>query len=337
LASSMLEECFAGQPVRDLMDLFSSGITALDGVERGKPDTLAEITPRVMAKIEDISLHGASYGISTGFVDLDRRLSGLAKQDLIIIAARPGMGKTVLAVDVALNVAKQNKNVLIFSLEMSKEQLCTRMLSSKAQVSGDAIRSGYLNDATFPKMYRAKGMLDGLPVTIIDNPGLSITEIRSYAKMQHMKRPVDLVVVDYMQLSNAAVGKGGNREREISMISSGLKGLAKELDIPVIGLSQLNRGLEARSDKRPMLSDLRESGAIEQDADVVLFIYRDEVYNPGPDNPLAGLAEIIVAKQRNGPTGKVKLAFQGEFSSFQSYTQEEHYEANYDLQANGRD
>lgn len=322
LASSMLESCYAGEPVRYVMDQFSAGFTALSGADRGKAESLAEITPRVMEHIENISLNGASYGLPTGFTDLDRRLSGMAKQDLIVIAARPAMGKTVLAVDIALNVAKQNKNVLMFSLEMSKEQICTRMLSNKAKVSGDAIRNGYLNDESFPRMRHAKGLLDALSVHIIDNPGLSITEIRSLSKLQHMKRPLDLIVVDYMQLSNAATGKSGNREREISMISGGLKGIAKELDIPVIALSQLNRGVDARTEKRPMLSDLRESGSIEQDADVVMFIYRDEVYNQSPDNPLRGIAEIITAKQRNGSTGKNKLIFQGEFSSFQNYTEE---------------
>lgn len=316
------DACYRGDSSKLILEKLSDGLLNLVGKDRGKPETLAQITPRVMTRIENTSLYGKPYGLPTGFTDIDRRLSGLSKKDLIIIAARPAMGKTVFAVDIALNVAGQGVPVLMFSLEMSKEQIVTRAISRCSNVSGGSIREGSLNEMTWPRVNTARKFLDALPMTIIDDPGLSINEIRSYAKTQHMRNRLGLIVVDYMQLSKA---KAQSREREVSEISAGLKGIAKELDLPVIALSQLNRSLEARSDKRPTLADLRESGSIEQDADVVLMIYRDEVYNPAPGNPRKGIAEIITAKQRNGPTGRDELCFQGEFSRFLDYQRE--YEA----------
>jgi replicative DNA helicase len=313
LAHDMAEQCYQGMPTRQVLDSFSTGFIGLSGADKGKPETLAEITPRVMEQIEDVAFNGKSFGIPTGFIDLDRRLSGLSRKDLIVIAARPSMGKTVLGVDIALNVAAQGKRVLVFSLEMGKGQIVARALSNKSSVNGDSIRNGSLNDATWPRLKTARLYLDSLQLTIVDDPALSITEMRSIAKVQHLKNKLDLVLVDYMQLGRA---QAQNREREISEISSGLKGMAKDLDIPVIALSQLNRSLESRDDKRPRLSDLRESGSIEQDADVVMFIYRDEVYRPEPDNPNKGIAEIITSKHRNGQIGTDKLLFQGEFSRF---------------------
>lgn len=316
LAASVQEACFRGDSIKGILDDFSTGFISIAGKDKGHPETLAQITPRTVEGLKKASLSGVPFGISTGFIDLDRRLAGLAKKDLVVIAARPSMGKTVLGVDIGINVAAQGKHVLMFSLEMSKEQIVTRILSNKASVSGDTLRHGGLNDYSLPKIDHAARLISSLPVTIIDDPGLSISEIRAMAKTQHIQNKLGMVLVDYMQLSNA---KAQSREREISEISSGLKGMAKELDLPVVALSQLNRSLEGRTDKRPMLSDLRESGSIEQDSDVVMFIYRDEVYNKDANNPNKGIAEIITAKQRNGPTGIDRLLFQGEFSRFVNY------------------
>jgi replicative DNA helicase len=320
LATKTLDACYRGDKVEFIVEDLSTGVMNLAGKDKGKPETLADITPRAMERIERVSLYGQQFGLSTGFIDIDRRLAGLSNGDLIIIAARPSMGKTVFGVDIALNIAAQKVPVLMFSLEMSKEQIATRALSNKSTISGDTIRHGGLNENTWPKLQVARAYLDSLPMTIVDNPGLSITEIRSISKSQHLKSGLGLILVDYMQLARA---QAQSREREISEISSGLKGIAKEFGIPVIALSQLNRSLESRDDKRPRLSDLRESGSIEQDADVVMFIYRDEVYDRSPDNPRRGIAEIITAKQRNGPTGKDELIFQGEFSRFQNFKREQ--------------
>jgi replicative DNA helicase len=320
LASKTLDACYRGDKIEFIVEDLSSGVMNLVGKDKGKPETLAEILPRTVERIERVSLHGQQFGLSTGLPDLDRKLAGLSNGDLIIIAARPAMGKTVFGVDIALNVAAQQVPVLMFSLEMSKEQIATRILSSKSTISGDTMRHGGLNDSTWPRLQVARAYLESLPLTIVDNPGLSITEIRSIAKNQHIKGGLGMILVDYMQLARA---QAQSREREISEISSGLKGLAKEFGIPVVALSQLNRSLESREDKKPRLADLRESGSIEQDADVVMFIYRDEVYDKSPDNPRKGMAEIIIAKQRNGPTGKVDMVFQGEFSRFQSFQREQ--------------
>lgn len=319
LAGKIAEACYRGDDMRGVLDDFSTGFLKLAGKDRGRPETLAEIMPRVMEQVEEIAFNGRSFGIPTGFIDLDRRLSGMARGDLIVIAARPSMGKTVLGVDIALNVAEAGGRVLVVSLEMSKDQIAMRMLSNRSSIDGYSIKAGNLNDYSWPKVKQARATLDRFDLTIIDDSALSITEIRGMAKSQHMQKPLDLVVVDYMQLSTA---QAQSREREISEISSGMKAMAKDLNIPVIALSQLNRSLESRDDKRPRLSDLRESGSIEQDADVVIFIYRDEVYRKELDNPNRGIAEIITAKFRNGQTGIDKLLFQGEFSRFQNYTTE---------------
>lgn len=315
-ARYLIERLSNGESFKDVAGHHLSALSRLASTGRAKPQTMAEITPAVMEQLREICENGKPLGISTGFSDIDRRLSGMARKDLLIVAARPSMGKTVFGMQIAMAVAKQGLKVMFFSMEMGNEQLVTRSLSSRSGVSGDVLRKGYLNDSTWPKVEAAERELAALPMVLVDAPALSISELQAIARAEHAKGELGLIVADYLQLSRADVGKSGNREREISIISSGLKGMAKELNIPVVALSQLNRSLENRTDKRPQLSDLRESGAIEQDADVVMFIYRDEVYNKGDDNPNKGIAEIITAKQRNGPTGTDKLLFQGEFSRF---------------------
>ena len=253
-------------------------------------------------------------GVPSGFSDLDRLTSGLQRSDLIIIAGRPSMGKTAFALNVVEHAAiDAHKVCAVFSLEMSKEQLVQRMLCSRAEIDASRLRGGFLAENDWPKLTRAAGLLSEAPIFIDDSPALSVLEIRAKARRLQREHHLDLLVVDYLQLMRG-VGKVESREREISEISRSLKALAKELNIPVVALSQLNRGVESRTDKRPQLSDLRESGSIEQDADVVAFIYRDEMYNP--ESPDMGKAEVIVGKQRNGPTGRVMLAFRNHCTRF---------------------
>ncbi|MFH1830743.1 MAG: replicative DNA helicase [Pseudomonadota bacterium] len=253
-------------------------------------------------------------GLPTGYKDLDRITCGFQRSDLIVIAGRPSMGKTALALNIAEFVAVEaGHKVAIFSLEMSKEQLVQRMLCSRAEVDASKLRGGFLSEGDWPRLTRAAGLLSEAPIFIDDSPALNALEIRAKARRLLREHGLDLVVVDYLQLMRG-IGRAESREREISEISRSLKALAKELNVPVVALSQLNRGVEARQDKRPQLADLRESGAIEQDADVITFIYRDEMYNK--ESPDAGKAEVIVGKQRNGPTGKVVLAFRGSLTRF---------------------
>lgn len=259
-------------------------------------------------------------GVPTGFVDLDSKLTGLQPSDLIILAARPSMGKTALAVNMVVNAAlKSTVPAVIFSLEMSSRQLAMRMLCTHARVSMGELKTGQLTEADWAKLIKAVGALSESRIYVDETPALTIMDLRARCRRLKRERGLGLVAVDYLQLmrsSELAARRG--REQEISEISRGLKALAKELDVPVIGVSQLNRGVESRTDKRPLMSDLRESGAIEQDADVVMFLYRDEYYNKETDKP--GLAEVIIAKQRNGPTGTVELKFTGRYTRFDNFS-----------------
>lgn len=256
-------------------------------------------------------------GAPTGFTDLDRMLSGLQPSDLIIVAGRPSMGKTSLALSFVLNAATSaGVPGAFFSLEMSKEQVVQRLLCSQARVDAGRLRGGFLSDSDWPKLTRAAGVLSEAPIYIDDTPSLSVLEVRAKARRLQKEKGLGMVLVDYLQLMRG-IGKIESREREISEISRSLKALAKELNVPVVALSQLNRAVENRQDRRPLMADLRESGAIEQDADVILFVYRDEMYNR--ESPDKGLAEIIVGKQRNGPTGFVKLAFLNDYTRFENY------------------
>ena len=260
-------------------------------------------------------------GVPTGFNDLDNLTAGLQPSDLIVVAGRPSMGKTAFSLNVAANAALQaGIGVAVFSLEMAKEQLGLRMLCSEARVDHSKVRSGHLAEREFPALVSAAGRLAEAPVYIDDTPAISILELRAKSRrlLRDRDKKIGLIVVDYLQLMRG-LSAVQNREQEISEISRSLKALAKELNVPVIAVSQLNRRVEDRGDKRPMMSDLRESGAIEQDADVIAFIYRDEVYNK--DSADQGTAEIIVAKQRNGPTGMVRLTFINKITRFESYSQ----------------
>ena len=254
-------------------------------------------------------------GVPTGFSDFDKMTAGLQPSDLIIVAGRPSMGKTALALNMAQSAAvEQGKRVAVFSLEMAKEQLVMRMLCSQARIDASRMRGGFLKDSDWPKLAKAAGQLSQAPIYIDDTGAISILEMRAKCRRLQADKGLDLIMVDYLQLMRGSSSSDGSREREISEISRGLKALARELSVPVIALSQLNRSLEQRQDKRPMLSDLRESGAIEQDADVITFVYRDDYYNPESEDK--GLAEIIIGKQRNGATGTVKLTFLKQFTLF---------------------
>ncbi len=258
-------------------------------------------------------------GVPTGFKDLDKMTSGLQPADLIIVAGRPSMGKTALCLNMAQHAAIEGKfPVAVFSLEMSKEQLAIRMLCSEARVDASKLRGGFLSESDWPKLTRAAGFLSEAPIFIDDTPAISLLEMRAKARRLKAdpKAGLGMIIVDYLQLMRGR-GSAERREQEISEISRGLKALAKELSVPVVALSQLNRAVENRTDRRPQLADLRESGAIEQDADVIMFIYRDEVYNKSEDNPKKGVAEIIIGKQRNGPIGTVELAFLNKYTAFE--------------------
>ena len=261
---------------------------------------------------------GALTGIPTGFIDLDKLLSGLQKSDLLILAGRPAMGKTSFAMNIATNAAVDHKTpVAVFSLEMSKEQLVSRMLSSSSRMDAQKLRAGWLDDQAFIRLIHVADSLSQSPLFIDDTPAISITALRAKARRMKREKDIKLIVIDYLQLMQGD-GRMENRVQEISQISRGLKSLAKELDVPIVALSQLSRKLEERPNKRPMLSDLRESGAIEQDADVVLFVFQEEVYKED-DASLHGVAEILVAKHRNGPTGKVTLSFIKQYTRFENY------------------
>lgn len=288
--------------------------------------TKKEIVPIKFATIEEIkrqeriSLNaGKTTGMSTGFIDLDKSTSGLNNSDLIIIAARPAMGKTAFALNLLLNVAKlENKAVLFFSLEMSTSQLYQRLLAIESGVPLHNIKNGFLDDDSWAKVGIATSKLSNTKIFIGDLPNVNVLEIRSYARKMKSRGKLDLIVIDYLQLLKGTSRNGDNRQQEISDISRSLKSLARELDVPVIALSQLSRQVESRVDKRPVLSDLRESGAIEQDADIVAFLYREEYYIPETENK--GITELIIGKQRNGPTGTVKLNFLEAFTRFTNYT-----------------
>jgi replicative DNA helicase len=263
---------------------------------------------------------GSVTGLATGFNDLDEMTAGLQPSDLIIVAARPSMGKTALAVNFAEHAAlKSRKAVAIFSMEMSASQLAFRLISSLGRINQQHLRTGDIQEEEWPRVTSAITLLSDAKIFIDDTPALSPGELRARARRLKREHDLGLIVIDYLQLM-AVPGNKENRATEISEISRGLKALAKELNIPVIALSQLNRSLEQRTDKRPVMADLRESGAIEQDADVIIFIYRDEYYNS--DSTDKGLAEIIIGKQRNGPTGMVKLTFLGQFTKFENFASE---------------
>lgn len=274
-------------------------------------EPIRETLREYIDKLDQLHEHrGTIVGVATGFSDLDKMTGGLQKSDLIILAARPAVGKTALALSLAHNSALRfGRKIAVFSLEMSKEQLAARLLSMDAAVDQQKLRTGNINDEEWDRISEAVGRLSEAEIYIDDTPGITMVEMRSKARRLMMEHGFDLLVVDYLQLMQGSGGGRGheNRVMEISEISRGLKGLARELNVPVLALSQLSRAVESRTEKKPQLSDLRESGSIEQDADIVMFIYRDEVYNPDSDRK--NIADIIVAKHRNGPIGQVSLYF----------------------------
>ena len=309
LANKLSDDCFNCADTGLVFDQFGKDFFDLIADKSDKAKTFGDILPATLAEIEErCNSDDELIGVSTGFGELDRMISGLVPTDLIVVAGRPSMGKTSFALNIAQHVAINGGRVVFFSMEMSKGQLVERGLSTISNVNFSSIRKGLLNRSTWPMVKEAARLMSDKDLIIDDTPALSITQIRARSKMLHMKGKLGLVVVDYIGLATAV---GENRTREVAIISAGLKALAKELEIPVIALSQLNRTLENRADKRPIMADLRESGAIEQDADTIIFPYRDEVYNKNDDNPAKGLAEIIIAKQRNGPTGTIDLGFDG--------------------------
>ncbi len=260
----------------------------------------------------------AITGIATHYHDFDNMTAGLQNSDLIIMAGRPSMGKTAFALNVALRAAARSEApTVVFSLEMSMEQLMTRLLAVQAKVGLQNLRTGYIEDQDWQKLYEAGDTLAQAPIFIDDTPALSTLELQARCRRLKAEHNLGLIIIDYLQLMRAS-GRTDSREQEISEISRSLKALAKELNVPVIALSQLNRKVEERTDKRPMMSDLRESGAIEQDADIIIFLYRDAAYNKSEDNPLKNHAEIIIAKQRNGPVGKCELFFKKEYTLFEN-------------------
>lgn len=287
---------------------------------------LKSILKDSIKKVEDLyERKELITGVPTGFTELDRLTAGFQPSDLIIIAGRPSMGKTAFALNIAQHAAIANDIcVAIFSLEMSKDQLALRMLCSEARVNAQKVRTGFLGEQDWPKLINAAGYLSEATIFIDDTPALSVMEIRAKARRLRSKHNLGLVLVDYMQLMRGR-GRNESREQEISEISRSLKAMAKELNVPVVALSQLNRKVEDRPNRRPQMADLRESGAIEQDADVIAFIYRDEVYNRSEDNPNRGIAEIILGKQRNGPIGIIKLAFVDKYATFANLSRESEY------------
>jgi replicative DNA helicase len=320
-----------GRDAGQLLDEAESRVFEIaEAGERGRQGFVAipPLLTQVVERIETLySRENASdvTGIATGFTDLDSMTSGLQPGDLVIVAGRPSMGKTAFSVNIAEHVALEvNKPVAIFSMEMGGTQLAMRMIGSVGRLNQHTLRTGKLEDDDWSRMTHALGRLNDAPIFIDETAALNSLELRSRARRLHRQNDgLGLIVIDYIQLMSSVSTKGGeNRATEISEISRSLKSLAKELHVPVIALSQLNRSLEQRPNKRPIMSDLRESGAIEQDADLILFIYRDEVYNP--DSPDKGKAEIIIAKQRNGPIGKIELTFRGEYTRFENYASSQH-------------
>ena len=311
-------ECYAGkESLENVLDKTEHDIFALLSSRTGGDYVpIRQVVMNALEKIEKASQQdGNVTGIPTGFIDLDYRTAGLQPSDLVLIAARPSMGKTAFVLNIAQYVAfHENMCTAIFSLEMSKEQLVNRLFSLESRVDAQALRTGNLSDADWAKLVEGAGIIGDSELIIDDTPGISISEMRSKCRKYKLEHDLKLIIIDYLQLMSGSGRSTDSRQQEISDISRSLKALARELNVPVLALSQLSRAVEQRPDHRPMLSDLRESGAIEQDADVVMFIYRDDYYNKDTENK--NMAEIIIAKQRNGPIGTVNLVWMPEYTRF---------------------
>lgn len=310
--------CYAGEDeVDDILSQTEQKIfKLLETRNTGDSESIASVALKVLENIQAAAKNGGQVtGISTGFYDLDYKTAGLQKSDLILVAARPSMGKTAFVLNILDTVGvRQHKPCMIFSLEMSREQLVNRMLSMESLVDADKLRKGSLSDEDWGELINAVDKVSDANIIIDDTPGITVTELRSKCRKVKLEKGLELIVIDYLQLMSGS-GKGGDsRQQEISEISRSLKAIAREMQCPVLALSQLSRACEQRPDHRPMLSDLRESGAIEQDADIVMFLYRDDYYNKDTEHP--NEAEVIIAKQRNGPIGTVTLLWQPQYTRF---------------------
>ncbi len=310
-------DCYAGKESLEVI-LEDTEKKVFDLVQRrnsGEHVPIRKVVMNALQRIEAASKStGSVTGVATGFFDLDVMTSGMQPADLVLIAARPSMGKTAFVLNIAQHAAfKLNKSVAIFSLEMSKEQLVNRMFSLESSVDAQHLRNGKLDETEWEKLIESAGVIGNSKLIIDDTPGISIQEMRSKCRKYKLEQGLDMIIIDYLQLMSGG-GKSESRQQEISEISRSLKALAREMNVPVLSLSQLSRAVEQRPDKRPMMSDLRESGAIEQDADVIMFIYRDDYYNKDTEKP--GVAEIIIGKQRNGPVGTVELAWMAKYTRF---------------------
>ncbi len=310
--------CYVGKESLDVI-LEETEKRIFNLVQRRNTDDfvpIRQVVMNAMDRIEKASHNkGNVTGVATGFIDLDYKTAGMQPSDLILIAARPSMGKTAFVLNIAEYVAfRQNQSVAIFSLEMSKEQLVNRLFSMESKVDSQHLRTGNLSDDEWEKLIESAGMIGKSKLIIDDTPGISISELRSKCRRYKLDGQLDMIIIDYLQLMTGSGRSTDSRQQEISDISRSLKALAREMNVPVLALSQLSRAVEQRPDHRPMLSDLRESGAIEQDADVVMFIYRDDYYNK--DTERKNISEIIIAKQRNGPIGTVELVWLPDFTKF---------------------
>jgi replicative DNA helicase len=315
-----------GKPSKELVDEAERKVFLIAEQGAGNRqgfEAINELLGRAVKRVEEMYRSDTTLtGIATGFTNFDDKTSGLQKSDLIIIAGRPSMGKTSFAMNLAENAALHNENsVAVFSMEMPGEQLALRMMSSLGRIDSHSLRTGKLDDHDWPRLISSVNMLSKAKLFIDDTAALTPTELRARTRRLKREHGLDLVIVDYLQLMQVG-GSTENRATEISEISRSLKALAKELQVPIVALSQLNRSVEQRPDKRPVMSDLRESGSIEQDADVILFIYRDEVYNP--ESADKGTAEIIIRKQRNGPIGTVRLSFLGQYTRFENLAHDDY-------------
>lgn len=310
-----------GRKVSELVDEAARIFDAFDQGESEEVQPIGAYLVDLIERIEDRRNRGEIQGLSTGLRDLDRITAGLQKSDLILIAGRPSQGKSALAMQIAQYAALHSKSVVVFSLEMSRDQLLERMISNVGTVDADSLRTGQLSNESWEGVSAALGALRDVKLLCYDASDMTVQRVRSIARRAKRKQGCDLIVLDYLQLLTPD-GDSENRNSEIQKISSGLKAMAKELDCPVVALSQLSRKVEERMIKKPVMSDLRDSGALEQDADVIALLYRDEYYNDADDNPMKGIAEIIIAKQRMGRTGTVYTEFSGEYSRFRNMSHE---------------
>ena len=323
LTEEIENDCYLNrEPVEEILENTEKKMfQLLQQRDSGEMVPIRQVVMDTLENIEKASrTKGNVTGLPTGFADLDYKTSGFQNSDLILVAARPSMGKTAFVLNIAQYMAfKQNLSVAIFSLEMSKQQLMNRLLSMESRVNSQSLRTGNLKDEDWSKLIESAGLIGDSRLIIDDTPGITVRELRSKCRKYKLEHGLDVVMIDYLQLMSGGGRNSDSRQQEISDISRSLKALARELNVPVVALSQLSRAVESRTDHRPMLSDLRESGAIEQDADVVMFIYRDDYYHK--DSEMKGVAEIIIAKQRNGPIGTVNLVWLPDYTKFMNLEQ----------------